>query len=143
MARLLSEDLVFEGRTRFQLAPDENLPVARLFGAGGAETVRGYPTNTESGDSGITASAQLSLRNFDGIEALKSVDTTPFVFVDAGAVRPFGGSTQTMVSAGAGAQVGLTKKTSAIALVAVPLSNTQNFMDRGDVRLYVGVDMRF
>lgn len=138
--------MFFDALLRAQVALTDAVPVARLFSAGGIDTVRGYPMNIQSGDSGV--SARLQVAGLKGWQANR-LQITPFGFVDAAFVEPYRapGATrprdETLVSAGAGLRVQYDRSISGVALIGVPMSNTTNFKDKGDPTVYVGLDYSF
>ncbi|UXX84070.1 ShlB/FhaC/HecB family hemolysin secretion/activation protein [Roseovarius pelagicus] len=147
-AKALSDSLLFDVLGRAQVALTDAIPVARLFSAGGVDTVRGYPTNVQSGDSGVSVRLQLA-----GLEAWqpagRKLRVTPFAFFDAAYIVPFRAAganvprDETLASAGAGLRVQYGPAVSGVALFGVPLSNTTNYKDKGDPTIYVGLDYSF
>ncbi len=138
-------DISFEG----QYAQGENLPVARLFSAGGATSVRGYPNNIRGGDSGAVLRAQVSpVRAFEP-ESMENVSISPFGFFDAGIVVPYrvgGGIDETqdfLASIGGGLRVDWNRKASALLMVGFPLVETLGFEDINEGTVYVGLDYKF
>lgn len=148
-ARSLGDNLIFNGSLRYQYAEGENLPVARLITAGGVGSVRGYPNDIRGGDSGVILNMQVSARRPIVLESLSRIELRPFAFVDAAAIVPFrtGGGFNSdqdvLASIGAGVSVKLSERANMLALVAVPLRNTLGFADKGEARLYVGLDYTF
>jgi hemolysin activation/secretion protein len=145
--RPLGGALFYEANLRYQYAPDQNLPVARLFSAGGVGSVRGYPSNIRSGDSGLVLNQQLSLRN--PIRLSETITARPFVFFDAAVVVPYrrtGGydsDQDLLASVGAGVTLSHRERFNLVAMVGVPLRDTLGFTDTGKAQLYVGADIRF
>lgn len=142
-ARQVTETLVFEGTLRGQVAPGANLPVARLFGVGGSSSVRGYPLNVQSGDSGVLVRAQILRAEPFVPAAMPRLGVGPFAFLDAAAVYPFGGGTETLASVGGGVRLSWDNRISGLVMAAVPLRNTTNFNDRGKPAIYAGLDVSF
>jgi hemolysin activation/secretion protein len=145
-AHRLSQNMVFEADVTAQLAPDQNLPVARLFTVGGPTTMRGYPNSVRGGDSGILARLQLSRA-----EAIERGDFAfrPFGFVDAALVVPYrveGGidtDQDLLASVGAGVRMQYRDSATVLLMAGVPLRETQGFTDTGKATVYFGVDYRF
>jgi len=146
-SRLLGESWVFDGALRYQIAPDQNLPVARLFSAGGVGSVRGYPNDIRSGDSGAVVNLQVSRRS--AWDWSQNISATPFGFIDAAAVVPFrvGGGFDSeqdfLASAGAGLTVAIAERVNVLGGVAVPLKDTLGFSGKGESKFFVGTDVRF
>lgn len=146
-ARPLGRSLIFEGNLRYQIAPGQNLPVARLFSVGGVGSVRGYPGDIRSGDSGVVLNLQLSGRN--PIRLGERFTARPFVFLDAAAVVPYrvGGGFDSeqdlLASVGAGVTIARGDNLNMLAMVGVPLRDTLGFSDSGKPRFYLGADIRF
>lgn len=81
----------------WQYSPTKLLPGDQIFSIGGPTTVRGYPTNAVSGDSGYYVNAELQ---YNWSQWLRGLDT--YVFTDWGAVySTFPGITE-LSSAGVG-----------------------------------------
>lgn len=145
--RPLGPSLFYEANLRYQYAPDQNLPVARLFSVGGVGSVRGYPSNIRSGDSGVVLNQQLSLR--DPVRLGQHITARPFVFFDAAVVLPFrtsGGfdnDQDLLASVGAGVTLAVKERFNLVAMVGVPLQDTLGFNDSGKAQFYVGADIRF
>lgn len=148
-ARQVASDLVLEGSLRGQLAPDENLPVARLFGAGGVNSVRGYPENVLSGDSGVQMRVQVAKSTPYRMPGAAQIGVTPFAFYDAAFVKPHrvAGATlprdEDLHSTGVGLRLGYGKSVTGLMMMAVPLVNTQTFKDKHDPEFYFGLDYSF
>jgi len=91
-------------RLNMQLTGDQLLSLNR-FSVGGAQSIRGYRQNQNTGDAGIQGSVEFqlpALRNEDGLAIVKL-----FPFVEAGTVwnnRTANPSPQTLFSIGLGAQ---------------------------------------
>ena len=149
LARQITDSMIFEASLRGQLAPDQNLPVARLFAVGGATSVRGYPVNVKSGDSGLQIRTQISRAQPWNLPGAAQLSVTPFGFADVAYVAPFkpaGGAAprnEILASVGAGGRLGLGDYASGILMAAVPLRNTQTFKDKGDPQVYFGLDFQF
>lgn len=147
--RTLGEKLIFTGSLRYQYAEGENLPVARLITAGGVGSVRGYPNDIRGGDSGVILNLQVSARTPIVFDGLSGIELRPFGFVDAAAIMPFraGGGFNSdqdvLASIGAGVSVKLGERANILALVAVPLKNTLGFAEKGETKLYLGLDYTF
>jgi hemolysin activation/secretion protein len=146
-ARQLGEDYVLSLSGTMQYAPDENLPVPRLISAGGVTTVRGYPNNVRSGDSGVILRAQIDRRT--PWEIGENTKVYPFGFLDAAVIIPFrvDGSfnedQDTLASVGAGLRVEIGSDISGLVMLGVPLRDTLGFQDKGRPNLLIGVDYRF
>lgn len=69
------------GLGSYQYTREELIPGDQLFSVGGPTTVRGFPTNTASGDSGYYFNAELHRDMSDFIQGLDV-----FAFLDSGAV---------------------------------------------------------
>ncbi|MBM9595916.1 ShlB/FhaC/HecB family hemolysin secretion/activation protein [Roseitranquillus sediminis] len=147
-SRLLGERLVFDAALNAQLAPDQNLPVARLILAGGPQTVRGYPNDVRGGDSGLIANFQLSPREAWRPVAENEVEVRPFGFVDAALIVPFrqdGGinaDQDYLASVGVGATLTWRDSAALLAMVGQPLIETLGF-EETEPRFYVGIDFSF
>lgn len=145
-ARRATQNIVLEAELSAQIAPDQNLPVARLFTVGGPTTIRGYPINVRGGDSGLLARLQVSRA-----EPFERGDFAfrPFGFVDAAVVVPFrrdGGfdsDQDLLASIGAGLRMQYRDNASALLMAGVPLIETQGFTDTGRPTVYFGIDYRF
>jgi hemolysin activation/secretion protein len=145
-ARRLTRNMVFEADITAQLAPDENLPVARLFTVGGPTTLRGYPNNIRGGDSGFLARLQLSRA-----EPIERGDFAyrPFGFFDAALVVPYrteGGidtDQDLLASIGGGVRMQYRDSATVLLMAGVPLRETQGFTDTGKATVYFGVDYQF
>lgn len=148
-SRLVGERLVFDASLTGQLALDQNLPVARLFLAGGPQTVRGYPNDVRGGDSGVIANLQLALREAWRPVADADFEVRPFGFVDSALVVPFrqdGGTNSDqdyLASVGLGATFTWRDRAALLAMVGQPLIETLGFDDTGSPRFYVGLDYSF
>ncbi len=70
---------------------DQPLVSGEMFGAGGAQSVRGYEEREVSGDAGMTMNVELQGGNLLP-EAWRGADLRPLAFVDLGTVRLHGGS---------------------------------------------------
>lgn len=143
----LGSRLALDMGMTWQYAQDENLPVGRLYSAGGIDTVRGYPVNVRSGDSGLVLRAQLgSLRPI--ALGQSGFSAQPFGFVDAGAVLPFrteisfDSDQDLLASAGFGVRLSGFRDASALLLVAAPFRDTLGFEADG-ATVYAGLDWPF
>ncbi|MDE0591501.1 hypothetical protein OU789_16300 [Halocynthiibacter sp. C4] len=147
--RNLGKSVTFNGNINFQLAPGENLPVARVFTAGGIGSVRGYPSNIRAGDSGAVVNLQLSKSTPYRPDSLPKLDVTPFGFVDMGLVVPYrldGGvdmDRDFIASIGGGATAKYGDHINVFAVLGVPLRNTLGFYNKGDPDFYLGLDYAF
>lgn len=65
----------------WQYSPEHLLPGDQIFSIGGPTTVRGYPTNAVTGDSGYYVNAEL---HYNWSSIVKGLDT--YIFTDWGAV---------------------------------------------------------
>lgn len=146
-ARLLGEDYVLNLAATLQYAHGQNLPVPRLISAGGVTTVRGYPNNVRSGDSGVILRAQVERRK--PWQVGERVDLYPFGFVDAALVVPYriDGSINSdqdiLASVGGGLRMEIGENISGLLLVSVPLRETLGFDKAGRANVLLGVDYRF
>jgi hemolysin activation/secretion protein len=144
----VGEDYVFDGNLRFQYAPDQNLPVARLFTGGGVGNVRGYPNDVRSGDSGVVANFQMT-RTTPWLFWDDRLVVNPFGFIDAAVVVPFrvdsddGDGQDTLASAGFGVAARVNDRAAASLTVAVPLRDTLGFDNAGEAEVYLGIDYNF
>lgn len=77
----LPESLSLRGNLSWQMASEDLLPGDQRFQIGGPTTVRGYPTNSVSGDQGYLIGAELH-RSFDTEAGRLAL----FGFVDHGAI---------------------------------------------------------
>ena len=150
-ARALGRAAVVSADTSFQYAEDQNLPVARLFSVGGTTTMRGYPNNIRSGDSGLAVQVQIAKGEAWSLGKLagRGLAVTPFAFADAAVVKPFrsdgsiDAEQDVLFSAGTGVRMSLGGRVSALASVGVPLRDTLGFEAKGETRIYAGVDWKF
>lgn len=148
-ARRIGDWGLFSTAMSYQYAHGQNLPVARLFNAGGATSVRGYPNAVRSGDSGLIVQNQISSANGFDIGGGYPVALSPFAFVDAALVVPYrvdGGidsDQDFLVSVGFGARAEIGDRATALLSYGVPLRNTLGFDDRGKGTVYFGLDMSF
>ncbi|MCA3512422.1 MAG: ShlB/FhaC/HecB family hemolysin secretion/activation protein [Rhodobacter sp.] len=146
-ARLLSDDWVLNLSASMQYAKGQNLPVARLLSAGGVSTVRGYPNNVRSGDSGIILRTQPERRTPWTVG--QRTELFPFGFFDAALVVPFriDGSVNSdqdvLASIGAGLRANMGGKVNGLLMVGVPLRETLGFDDVGRASVFAGLDYRF
>ena len=149
-ARPLTERFMFDGNLRFQVAPDQNLPVARLFSIGGVGSVRGYPNDIRSGDTGAVLNLQVSKREPFSV-AGDRLSISPFAFVDIGVAVPFRATNagfnsdqDLLYSTGLGALFDLSGRldVQAVALIGVPLKETLGYPDP-KARAYIGLDYKF
>ena len=147
---ILAEDLSFNARLGGRLAITENNPSSTQYTVGGVGTVRGYPQNLASGDSGASASFQMGLARpvelnrawrkgkraeIETGTASFPVSASPFLFLDVGFADPFdGGGAATpseprdpLVGAGFGVNVGIGRTASLNVTAAFPLSNAAGF----------------
>lgn len=144
----LGERLQFDATATYQIAPGQNLPVSRLITAGGAGSVRGYPSEVRGGDSGLVLNLQLSRAQPWSLMEGK-LNVRPFAFIDGAVIVPyrqsggFDSSQDVLASAGVGAAVMLKEKTAMLASVGVPLKETLGFTDVGKPTVYVGLDYKF
>tara|TARA_R110002096_G_C14660778_1_gene727810 strand:- start:19711 stop:21342 length:1632 start_codon:yes stop_codon:yes gene_type:complete len=145
-ARRLGKGAILDATLRMQLAPDQNLPVSQLMSAGGITSVRGYPNNVRSGDSGAIFRAQISRAQPWGQGNAKFY---PFGFVDGAAILPFrttgsaiNSDQDLLVSAGFGVQAQINKRYTALLTIAQPLKETLGFSDLG-TKIYFGLDAKF
>jgi hemolysin activation/secretion protein len=146
-AQRLGESLGLEVIAIGQLAFNQNLPVPRLISAGGITTVRGYPNNVRSGDSGLILRTQLS--RLVPWTLGERVNVTPLAFADGALVVPFridGGidtDQDVLLSVGAGMRFDVSDSASGLLMVGVPLRETLGFTDTNKGVLYAGFDYRF
>ena len=149
-ARPIGERFIFDATLRAQIAPDQNLPVARLFSLGGPTTVRGYPLNERSGDSGLLARLQLNYGEpFRGGGEDSTWSYTPFGFADLGIVIPFrddGSSFDSdqdiLASLGLGVRIDWNSRARGLIMIANPMKETLGFTDLSP-RVYFGIDWDF
>lgn len=148
-ARLLGDWGLFSTAMSYQYAHGQNLPVARLFNAGGASSVRGYPNAVRSGDSGLIMQNQISSARGFEIGTGYPVALSPFAFVDAAVIVPYrvdGGvdsDQDYLASVGFGLRAEFGDRGTALLSYGVPLRNTLGFDDKGKGTLYFGLDMSF
>ena len=148
-AQQISDRAIFSGQMDFQIAPDQNLPVARLFNAGGATSLRGYPNAVRSGDSGLIARLQVSPVKEYQMPGREEGRISPFGFVDLGLVIPFreDGSINSdqdyLASIGGGIRGQFTDDLSGVLMLASPLKETLGFTDTGKAVGYIGLDYKF
>lgn len=92
LSRLLDETLAFTGRINLQAAGKPLVP-GEMFGAGGAQSVRGYEEREVSGDSGATLSLELQGGNLaEAWSFVKGGSLHAVAFLDAGSVANKGGA---------------------------------------------------
>ncbi len=144
----LGETLAFTGRISLQAAGKPLVP-GEMFGAGGAQSVRGYEEREISGDSGATLALEVQGGNLaEGWSFAKGGSLHAAAFVDAGTVANQGGASclagQTRCHV-AGAGLGLRGQWQGLSLrldVASALqaaSSTQ----RGDTRAHFALLYNF
>lgn len=118
-----------------------------MFGAGGAQSVRGYQEREVSGDAGLTASLELQGGNLLP-ETARSADLRPVIFIDVGTVHNQNGSPCMSGRASchlAGAGFGLRSQWGPAALrldVALAQRDAPNTRD-GDLRGHVSLTVNF
>lgn len=148
-ARPVGDRFMFNGSLRYQYAHGRNLPVARLFTAGGVGSVRGYPSDIRGGDSGAILNLQVSMREPWSPASRPNWNFTPFAFVDTAMVVPYrvdgsiDGSQDFLASVGAGVSASLGERANLIAMVGIPLRKTLGFNDEGRAVIHVGLDFNF
>jgi hemolysin activation/secretion protein len=148
-AKEFSETAVLSADMNFQLALDENLPAARLFNAGGALSLRGYPNAVRSGDSGLIVRVQVSPKRTYDMPGYEPGLLSPFGFVDLGMVVPFreDGSIDAdqdyLASLGLGLRGEFSKSASGVMMIAIPMVDTLGFGDSGSPIGYIGLDYKF
>ncbi|WP_460275386.1 ShlB/FhaC/HecB family hemolysin secretion/activation protein [Celeribacter sp. ULVN23_4] len=148
-ARPVGKKLMFNGNLRYQYAAGVNLPVARLFTAGGIGSVRGYPNDIRGGDSGAILNLQISNLRPYRPEGLPNWSFTFFGFVDGAVVVPYredGGldsEQDLLASAGVGVTARYRENIDILAMIGVPLQETLGFYDQGKPTFYIGVDYSF
>ena len=148
-AKEFSETAIISADMNFQLAPDENLPAARLFNAGGALSLRGYPNAVRSGDSGFIARVQVSPKREYDMPGYEPGLLSPFGFADFGMVVPFreDGSIDAdqdyLASLGLGVRGEFSESASGVIMIAVPMIDTLGFDDSGSAVGYIGLDYNF
>lgn len=144
----VGETMAFTTRLNAQVAGKPLVP-GEMFGAGGAQSVRGYEEREVSGDSGATLNLELQGGNLaEGWQTLKGGSLHLVGFLDAGSVANKGGSSclqgKTSCSV-AGAGLGLRGQWQGLTLrldVASALqaaSSTQ----RGDARAHFALLYNF
>jgi hemolysin activation/secretion protein len=148
-ARTLGENYLLDIALNFQHAPDANLASPRLFSAGGATTVRGYPVDVRSGDSGVVIRTQIN-RTKPIMLGQRGLNFTPFGFVDLGVVVPYRATgsevdfdVDGMASAGFGSRVRFNDRWAGVSFVGVPLKDTAGFTGAGDPVFSIGLDYTF
>lgn len=152
LSTIIAEDIAFNTRLGGRLAITENNPSSTQYTAGGVGSVRGYPQNLTSGDSGLSASFQMSLARpfllntaWRNDKTMKTdagtpdfpVSANPFLFLDVGFADPFdsdpnapgtpGNARDPLVGAGFGVNVAIGRTASLNVTAAFPLSNAANF----------------
>lgn len=152
-ARRVSSRYVFDADVDWQIAEGQNLSVKRRIAAGGSASLRGYPKDIRSGDSGAVARLQLACpapcfaETDEAPSILDTASLSPFAFVDMALIRPFaapGGTADRndfLASAGVGARVG-SGKVGLLGYVGVPLVQATGLTDMNP-RLYLGADYAF
>jgi len=147
--RNFSDKVMMDLNLEAQYAHGENLPIARLFSAGGATSVRGYPNNIRGGDSGAVMKIQVSPVHPYEPESMKNTSISPFAFLDAAIVVPYridGSINETqdyLASVGGGLRIDWNQKASALLMVGFPLIETLGFEDLSESTVYVGLDYKF
>lgn len=146
-ARRIGAKLGLESSAIVQFAPNQNLAVPRLISAGGVTTMRGYPNNVRSGDSGIILHNQIS--RLEPYPMGERLNVTPFAFLDVALIVPYriDGSINAeqdfLASIGGGLRADMGLDISGILMVGVPLRETLGLTDNKKPRFYLGVDYRF
>lgn len=120
------------GRGAWQATTTKLLPGTLLFSIGGPTTVRGYPAEGVSGDSGYYLNLELHKALPMGDQSVDS-----FLFVDAGAVYSTFPKVTRLASAGAGVSVPLNAQASFDLNVAFPLRKSVASQD--DMRLSAAI----
>ncbi|MEM9708504.1 MAG: ShlB/FhaC/HecB family hemolysin secretion/activation protein [Pseudomonadota bacterium] len=147
-ARRIGEQLLVDANLNFQYAEGQNLPVSRLFTLGGATSVRGYPVNVRSGDSGALLKLQVSRAIPYRSESQPKLTYNPLGFADLGVVVPFrdtGGfdaEQDVLASIGGGVRIDFDGRARGLVMLGVPLKNTLGF-EADSVTAYVGIDYDF
>lgn len=147
-SRIFGDRVRFSGDVNFQFAPDQNLPIARLFNVGGSNWLRGYPEAVRSGDSGLVARFQVS-PSTPYTPGQGRVSYTPFGFTDLGLIVPFrpDGSFDSdqdfLASVGAGVRARFTDDLSGVLMLATPLRETLGFDDTNKAVAYFWVGYDF
>lgn len=148
-SQLMGDSWLLDVTAQAQFAQGQNLPVARLFSAGGPVSVRGYPNNIRSGDSGLVAKFQVSPAKAWRPGENGTIPIRPFAFLDAALVVPYrinGGISSDqdyMASIGGGARIEFGNNASGLLMVGVPLIETLGFRDTGKATIMVGLDYKF
>ncbi len=132
---LVAERLRFVGNVSWQVASLERLPGDQLFQLGGPSTVRGYPTNSVSGDDGYLVNAELH-REFSG--ELGNLDL--FAFIDHGQVFSSFPDRVAVTSAGLGATWTIRPEVSLELIGGHPFSEV--VPDQPDWEVYARVIVR-
>ncbi len=152
-ARRVSSRYVFDADLDWQIAEGQNLSVRRRISGGGSASLRGYPKDIRSGDSGAVARLQLACPApcfGDPDEApsiLNSIGFAPFAFFDMALIRPFAapGSTADrndfLASTGVGVRLGA-DRVALLGYVGVPLIKATG-LDDMTPRIYLGADYAF
>lgn len=134
---LPSADWQLFSRLGWQYARGDNSPARFRTTLSSPTRVRGYPSDTSSGDGFVFGSIQV--QRIDPIrlstDDMVQINARPFVFVDAGrAYDRVGGSTfsqDLLISTGAGGVFQIGRRVVAEAFIAKPLRDT-NFFNAGN-----------
>ena len=146
-ARKLGKRLVLDANLDLQYAEGQNLSVKRRFTGGGASTLRGYPKDARTGDSGAILRLQVNCP----APCLKQSPTlsriAPFAFVDLGYIKPFKAAAapvdnkHMLASSGLGMRMNF-DKLALLGFIGVPLLATGG-QPKPSPRLYLGADYAF
>lgn len=132
--RRISQGFAVTAAVDAQLANKLHLPVARQFGVGGTEILRGYPSDVRAAPEAIALRLQvvrLDPYSFFG----NRLDIQPYAFVDAAMLRSSAsvGSRSTaadkLLSTGMGATFTLDDRYALHALIGAPLRPTTGFTE--------------
>lgn len=146
--RRITEGFALTAALDGQFASKLHLPVARQFGVGGTEILRGYPSDVRAAPEALAL--RLQLVRLDPWRVLNArLAIQPYVFADAALLRTSAsiGSRTTaadrLFSAGIGANFTFDGRYGLHALVGVPLRPTTGFTESGKAIALLGLSVNF
>ncbi|WP_158617310.1 ShlB/FhaC/HecB family hemolysin secretion/activation protein [Falsigemmobacter faecalis] len=146
--RRISEGYALTAALDGQMASKLHLPVARQFGVGGTEILRGYPSDVRAAPEALALRLQL-VKLDPWRMGGNRLAIQPYVFADAAILRTSAsiGSRTTaadrLFSAGFGANFTFDGRYGLHALVGVPLRPTTGFTDSGSAIALLGISVNF
>lgn len=146
--RRLSQGYALTASLDGQMASKLQLPVARQFGVGGTEILRGYPSDVRAAPEAVAL--RLQVVQLDPWRVMNDrLAIQPYVFADAAVLRTSAsiGSRTTaadrLFSAGIGANFTFDGRYGLHALVGVPLRPTTGFTESGQAIALLGLSVNF